>query len=120
MKILVAGGSGFIGSHVADALSDAGHAVTIYDLRPSPYIRPDQRFAQGDIRDKDAVRNAIDGKDAVYNFAGIPHLDIGLHHPIETVEQNILGTVIMLEAARAAGVKRFVYASSIYVYSEGG
>jgi UDP-glucose 4-epimerase len=105
---------------VADALSDAGHAVTIYDLRPSPYIRPDQRFAQGDIRDKDAVRNAIDGKDAVYNFAGIPHLDIGLHHPIETVEQNILGTVIMLEAARAAGVKRFVYASSIYVYSEGG
>jgi UDP-glucose 4-epimerase len=120
MKILVAGGSGFIGSHVADALSDAGHEVTIYDLRPSPYLRPDQRFAQGDILDKAAVRKAIDGKTAVYNFAGIPHLDIGLHYPIETVEQNILGTVIMLEAARAAGVQRFVYASSIYVYSEGG
>lgn len=120
MKILVAGGSGFIGSHVADALSDAGHDVTIFDRRESPYIRPDQTFVQGDTLDSGMVQEAITGKDCVYNFAGIPHLDIGLNHPIETVEQNIMATVNMLEAARKAGIKRFVYASSIYVYGERG
>ena len=120
MKIFVIGGSGFIGSHVADALSDAGHEVTIFDLRPSRYLRKDQRFAQGDMLDRDQVTAAIRGQDVVYNFAGIPHLDVGLNHPIETVEQNVLGTVITLEASRQAGVKRYVYASSVYVSSEGG
>jgi UDP-glucose 4-epimerase len=120
MKIVVAGGSGFIGSHVADALSDAGHEVTIYDLRESPYLRDDQRFVQGSMLDRDAVNKVADGKDVFYNFAGIPHLDIGLNHPIETVEQNILAPVIALEACRLASIKRYVYASSIYVYSEHG
>jgi len=120
MDIVVAGGSGFIGSHVADALSEAGHKVTIFDLRESPHLREDQEFVQGNTLDRKLVREAVEGKDAYYNFAGIPHLDIGLGHPIETVEQNILATVISLEACRLAGIKRYVYASSIYVYSEGG
>ncbi len=120
MKIFVAGGSGFIGSHVAEALSHAGHEVTIFDRRRSPHLRDDQEFVEGDILDRQAVQETIEGKDVVYNFAGIPHLDVGLNCPVETVEQNVLGTVIMLEASRLAGVKRFVYASSIYVYSEGG
>ena len=120
MKVLVIGGSGFIGSHVADALSDGGHAVTIFDLRPSRYLREDQHFVQGDMLNRDLVAATVWGQDVVYNFAGIPHLDVGLDHPIETVEQNILGTVITLEAARQAGIKRYVYASSIYVYGEGG
>jgi len=120
MKIVVAGGSGFIGSHVADALSDAGHEVTIYDLRESPYLRRDQRFVQGNTLDRDRVSEVVDGQDVFYNFAGIPHLDIGLGHPIETVEQNILAPVIALEACRRASIRRYVYASSIYVYSEQG
>lgn len=120
MKILVAGGSGFIGSHVADALSDAGHEVTILDIRESCYLRPDQIFVQGSTLDVDLVNQAVENKEVFYNFAGIPHLDVGLNHPIETVQQNILGTVITLEACRQAGIKRYVYASSIYVYSEQG
>lgn len=120
MRILVIGGSGFIGSHVADALSEADHEVTIFDLQPSPYLRENQSFLQGDILKRDQVVAAIRGQDVVYNFAGIPHLDVGLEHPIETVEQNILGTVITLEASRQADVRRYVYASSVYVYSEGG
>lgn len=120
MKILVTGGSGFIGSHVADALSDAGHDVAVLDRRQSPYLRDDQRFIQADILDQQQMNEAVSGHDAVYHFAGIAHLDIGLGSPVGTVEQNILGTVIALEAAQAADVKRFVYASSIYVYSEGG
>jgi UDP-glucose 4-epimerase len=120
MNALVIGGSGFIGSHVADALSDSGYAVTVYDAKASPYIRPDQKFLMGTTLDRDQVAAAVDGQDFVYNFAGIPHLDVGLKYPIETVEQNILATVITLEASRRAGIKRYVYASSIYVYSAGG
>lgn len=120
MKVLVIGGSGFIGSHVADALSDAGHEVTVFDSRPSRYLRNDQAFLLGDMLDREQVTDAVRGQDVLYNFAGIPHLDIGLEHPIETVEQNILGTVITLEASRQARIRRYVYASSVYVYSEGG
>jgi len=120
MKILVTGGSGFIGSHVADALSDAGHDVTVLDRRQSPYLRPDQRFVEADILDQEEMADAVAGHDVVYHFAGIAHLDIGLSEPLGTVEQNIKGPVVALEAARRAGAKRFVYASSIYVYSEGG
>lgn len=120
MNILLTGGSGFIGSHVADALSDAGHEVTLFDLKPSPYLRQDQKFILGTTLDSELIEKSIQNMDVVYHFAGIPHLDIGLKYPVETVEQNILSTVILLEAARKAGIKRFVYASSIYVYSEGG
>lgn len=120
MKVLVIGGSGFIGSHAADALSDAGHEVTIFDARPPQYSSDSQRFALGNTLNRDEVAAAVRGHDVVYNFAGIPHLDVGLSHPIETVEQNILGTVITLEASRKAGIKRYIYASSVYVYSEGG
>jgi UDP-glucose 4-epimerase len=120
MNALVIGGSGFIGSHVADALSDSGYKVTIYDAKPSPYLRSDQQFVMGTTLNREQVDAAIAGQDFVYNFAGIPHLDVGLKYPIETVEQNILATVITLEASRRAGIKRYVYASSIYVYSAGG
>jgi UDP-glucose 4-epimerase len=120
VKVLVIGGAGFIGSHVAEALSDAGHAVTVLDRHRSPYLRDDQRFITCDILDREQMQHAVAGHDAVYHLAGIAHLDIGLTAPIETVEQNVLGTVIALEAARLAAVQRFVYASSLYVYSEGG
>jgi UDP-glucose 4-epimerase len=120
MKALVVGGSGFIGSHVADALSDAGHEVTIFDIKPSPYLRENQQMVVGDILKPDQVLEAVNGQSVVYNFAGVAHLDVGLTHPIETVEQNVLGTVITLEASRQGGVRRYVYASSIHVYSRGG
>ena len=94
MKVLVMGGSGFIGSHVADALTGAGYSVTVFDLRPSDYLREDQTFMQGNMLDRAQVADAVAGHDIVYNLAGIPHLDVGLHDPVGTVEQIILGTVI--------------------------
>ena len=120
MRVIVFGGSGFLGSHVADALTDAGHDVIIYDLQPSPYLRGSQAMVVGDILDEEKVKNVMKGIDVVYNFAGIADIDEASRKPIETVKYNILGNTILLETARKVGVKRFIYASTIYVYSNGG
>lgn len=119
-RAVVFGGSGFLGSHVADALSDAGCAVSIFDLTPSPYAREDQEMIQGDILDMDAVREAVRGADYVYNFAGLADIDEAKDKPVETVRLNVLGNVHILEACRLEGVKRYVFASTVYVYSESG
>lgn len=120
MKAIVFGGSGFVGSHVADALSAAGHDVTVFDRRPSPYLAAGQRQVLGDILDRDAVMASVAGHDVVYNFAGMADIDEALHKPIETAQLNIIGCAHMLDAARMAGAARFVQASTIYVSSEAG
>jgi len=120
LKSIVFGGSGFLGSHVADALSDAGHEVILFDLRASKYCRPDQRMIEGDILDKKQVLAAIEGCDFVYNLGGIADLDDASTRPGDTVIQNILGNTILLDTCVALGIKRYVYASTVYVYSEKG
>jgi UDP-glucose 4-epimerase len=119
--VTVIGGSGFIGSHVADRLSDAGHEVRIYDRVASPWARPDQEMIVGDLLDSEKLQKAVTGAQAVYNFAALADLNQALDQPLKTVEVNILGNVQVLEACRQNGVKRFIYASTVYVYSrEGG
>jgi UDP-glucose 4-epimerase len=88
MRVLVTGGSGFIGSHVVDKLRERGHEPVIYDLRPSPWHEPGT-----DVNDVHA-------------------------EPEDAERVNARGTVVVLEAARRAGVKRIVYASTIWVYSD--
>jgi len=119
-QVIVFGGAGFLGSHTADALSDAGYAVTVFDARPSPYLRPDQRGIRGDIRDSAAVEAAMAGCDIVYNFAGLADIDDARSRPLDTVRLNIEGNAVLLDAAARLGVERYVFASSIYVYSESG
>lgn len=120
MKAIVLGGSGFVGSHVADALVDAGHQVTVFDRSPSPWLRDGQQYLAGDVTDLDSVVAAVDGHEVVYNFAGIADIDECRVRPVDTVRVNVLGNVHALEAARQAGVKRYVFASTIYVASESG
>jgi UDP-glucose 4-epimerase len=120
VKIIVFGGSGFAGSHLADALTEAGHEVTIFDLNPSPYLQKTQKFILGDVLDADAVKHAVEGHEVIYNFAGLADIDEALARPVDTVRLNVLGCVNLLEAARYANIKRFVFASTIYVYSEAG
>lgn len=120
MKVVVVGGSGFLGSHVADALSAAGHHVTIFDRAASRYLQPGQKMLVGDLFDLDQVSRAVKGADAVFHFAGIADIKEANERPLETVKANILGTTHLLEACRTEKVKRFVFASSIYVYSELG
>ena len=115
------GGSGFLGSHVADELSEAGYTVCVYDLRPSPWLRTDQQMVVGDLLDERALADAVAGCEAVYNYAAIADLNYALGRPLETVRVNVLGAVKALEACRLQAVRRFVYASTVYVYSrEGG
>ena len=74
----------------------------------------------GSILDKEKVLNAVKGCDVVYNFAGVTDIDEAECKPIETVEINILGNTIILNACQKRNVKRFIFASSIYVYSAAG
>ncbi|EPR39804.1 NAD-dependent epimerase/dehydratase [Desulfovibrio sp. X2] len=120
MKVTVFGGSGFLGSHVCDKLAAAGHEVTVFDRSASPWPVPGQRTIQGDILDETAVREAVSGAEAVFNFAGIADIGEANVLPVETVKANILGNTVVLEACRLENVRRFVYASTVYVYSASG
>jgi UDP-glucose 4-epimerase len=117
----VIGGSGFLGSHVCDQLSEAGYRVNILDRRPSPWLREGQRMIVGELLDSARLHEAVAGCQAVYNFAAISDIDEAINQPVETVRVNVLGNVMVLEACRFHAVTRYVYASSVYVHSrEGG
>ena len=120
MKAVVFGGSGFLGSHVAEALAEAGHAVTVYDLREPADLPRGQRFVKGNILDPAAVADLLRGQEVVYNFAGVADLDEAIAQPVETARSNVLGNTILLEESRKAGIRRYVYASTIYVAGHSG
>ena len=119
-KAIVFGGSGFIGSHVADILTDQGYVVTVFDIKESPYLTSGQIFIKGDILDKKRVEEAAEGNEVVFNFAGEADIDIAKTEPLKTITSNVVGNTNILEACRKHKVKRFVYASTIYVYSDAG
>lgn len=119
-KVIIFGGSGFLGSHVADILTELDYLVTIYDLKESKYLKNSQRMICGDVLDSTKVEKAVRGNDVVYNFAGVSDIDEANKRPFDTIKYNILGNSIVLEACRKSRVKRFVFASSLYVYSKSG
>ena len=120
-RVCVIGGAGFLGSHVADALSAAGHHVSIYDRKASAWLRDGQEMIIGDLMDVASLEEAVKGSDIVYNFAALADLNQALDKPIETVKINVLGNAHVLETCCHYDVKRFFYASTVYVYSrEGG
>ena len=119
-NILVIGGSGFMGSHTADELSNRGYAVTILDRIESPWLRKDQKMVVAEFSDLNALQEAMQHMDVVYHFAGIADIGDAKDRPYETIESNVMGVTRVLDAAVKAGVKRFVYASTMYVYSDFG
>lgn len=118
--VAVLGGSGFLGSHTADALSEAGYAVRVFDRAPSPWLRSDQQMIIGDLADTAALDQAVATCDAVFHFAGIADIGEAARDPRRTAQVNLVGTVNALEACRKAGVGRFMFASTVYVYSGHG
>ena len=117
MKVLVTGGAGFIGSHVVDKLRAAGHEPRILDLTPSPY-HADVETVLGDLGLPAVVQQALDGIDSVLHLAAVADVDQVAKNPTLTDQVNTRGTQVLLEAARDADVKRFVYASTIWVYGD--
>lgn len=121
VRATVFGGAGFLGSHVADALTDADYEVTVCDLRPSPWLKDGQRMVVGDIQDAAVVADALAGARIVYNFAGIADIDEAAERRLDCIRANVLGNAAILEACCAqGGVERYVFASSLYVYSKAG
>lgn len=119
-KIVVFGGAGFLGSHVADILSEEGYYVVVFDLKQSKYVRDDQEMVIGNIQNRNQIRGVVNGAKFVYHFAAIADIKEAQDNPVAAVEVNILSTTYILDACREFGVERFIYGSTIYVYSEHG
>jgi dTDP-glucose 4,6-dehydratase len=129
VQIFVTGGAGFIGSaYVRAILKDefagaAGASVTVLDLLSYSGVRANLpavdsrlRFVQGDITDSALLRGLLPGHDAVVHFAAESHVDRSIQSAVPFVTTNVLGTQILLDEARAAGVGRFVHVSTDEVY----
>ena len=119
-KVLVIGGSGFLGSHVADCLIENNHKVTIFDKSSNLYLNDKQKFIIGDTLSSSDLSKAIKGNDIVYNFSGISEIDEVKKNPIEGVKQNILSNVMILDLCKKYKIKRYIFGSSIYVHSNSG
>lgn len=120
-SILITGGSGFIGSHLVDALIMRGNEVTVVDIIPAHPVWGNARatYVQRDIRDEHLADVFIDVKpEFVIHLAA--HIDdrASVKEPVENAEHNILGTINVLDAARLSGVKRVVFASTGVVYGD--
>jgi UDP-glucose 4-epimerase len=117
LKVVVTGGSGFIGSHVVDKVAAAGHEPRILDLAPSPWHADGEvDTAIADLTDRAAVADAVRGSDAIVHLAAMADVNEVVGQPGRTDAVNTRGTFNLLEAARAEGVSRFLYASTIWVY----
>ena len=119
-RALVVGGSGFIGSHVADQLSLDGFKVHILDKIESRWINEDQDITVGDLLDQSLIDSLVSKSDLVYHFASIADMEEANSDPVEAVKQNILGTTYLLDACSKANIERFIFASTLYVYSDHG
>jgi dTDP-L-rhamnose 4-epimerase len=128
-RVLITGGAGFLGSHLADELLAHGYRVRALDnlapqvhgdarQRPA-YLADDVELVVGDVCDPEAVRRALDGVDAVYHFAAVVGVGQSMYEIAQYTRVNNLGTAVLLEALIERPVRRLVVASSMSLYGEG-
>ena len=127
IRYLVTGGAGFIGSHIAETLLKQGESVRVFDnlatgrssnLEALQGLAGHFVFVQGDLRDSNAVRAAVEGVEVVFHQGALASVPRSIAEPVISLETNIIGTQNVLLAARDAGVRRVVYASSSSVYGD--
>jgi UDP-glucose 4-epimerase len=120
-QVLVTGGAGFIGSHVAEMLVSQGASVTVLDNLKTGKIDnlahlPSVRFVEGDACDSEVLESCLEGSNAVVHLAAEPSVALSVEQPFETHRANYLATMALMEALRAKPDIRLVYASSAAVY----
>ncbi len=136
-KVLVTGGAGFIGSHLVDALLEAGHRVRVYDnLEPQVhgglrergewpgYLAADCEKVLGDVRDRDALQEALDGIEVIFHEAAVVGVGQSMYEVARYVDVNTRGTAVLLDilandAAIRGRVRKLIVASSMSIYGEG-
>ncbi len=115
-KVAITGGSGFIGSHVVDAMIEAGHEVTVIDHRIRPH-RDDVSFEDVDLMDLSSVLSATRGAEHIFHLAAVSNVNAAHKYPVYTTALNVMGTVHVLESARINGARRVYLASTVWVYN---
>ncbi|WPP00448.1 NAD-dependent epimerase/dehydratase family protein [Pseudomonas sp. HR96] len=124
--VLITGGAGFIGSHLADALLAKGYAVRVLDdlstgKRENLALdHPGLQLIVGDVADAALVARAVEGCQAVVHLAAVASVQASVDDPVKTHQSNFIGTLNVCEAMRLAGVKRVLFASSAAVYGNNG
>jgi UDP-glucose 4-epimerase len=122
LDALVTGGAGFIGSHLVRALVEGGHRVRVLDDlstgSPGNLDGVGVEMLVGDLRDPDAVRTAVAGAEVVHHLGALGSVSRSVADPVRSTSVNLMGTLNLLIAARQAGVRRMVFASSSSVYGD--
>jgi dTDP-L-rhamnose 4-epimerase len=128
-KILITGGAGFIGSHLADKLLQKGHRVRVLDnlcpqvhgrsRRPPAYLNPGVEFMEGDLRQRDLVKAALHGVDVVFHLAAAVGVGQSMYEVEHFISANDLGTAVLMECLAKQPVSKLVVASSMSIYGEG-
>ena len=127
-RIFLTGGAGYIGSHTAVILLEAGYDVVIYDNLSNSKVEAINRiekitgkrpeFIKGDIRDKKALEKALEGCDAVIHFAGLKAVGESVEKPLEYYNNNVCGSIALFEVMKKKGIKKIVFSSSATVYGD--
>lgn len=120
MNIFITGGSGFLGGHLTESLIKKGHKCIIYDIKSPNFNIHNAKFIKGNILDDKKIEKNLNNIDIIYHFAGEADIDNANKHPLNSVENNILATSKLLNLAVKKKIKRFIFASTVYVYSEQG
>jgi UDP-glucose 4-epimerase len=122
MKILITGGSGFIGSHIVEHYQGVADEIRVLDNLRTGYRRNldglEHVFFEGSVTDHDAVAQAVDGIDHVFHLAALVSVPESMAKPGECVDINVHGLLNVLEASAGAGVKKLVFASSAAIYGD--
>ena len=120
MRVLVTGGSGFLGKSISDFFSKNGHEIIIFDKCKPQNLLDNQSFVKGDLFDEKSLEQALKNVEIVLHFAAQADIDYSEENPEETLENNIQGTINLLKKVKDLNLKRFFFSSSVYVNSKHG
>ena len=121
MKCLVTGGLGFLGSYVAEELIKQNHEVTILDkVSPTAKLNRKIKFIKADLLNKKKTELAVKNQDIIFHYGGLSGINESMIDPLKTAGSNIIGTIRLLDLCLKYKIKRFIFASTVYVNSEQG